>query len=1677
VIDDGNFPTPMPTYAQIQWQLATLNAAFSNSLASLDNVPAGPQGSDVKIQFCLAKYKQVKDPTSWPNATPGVMHYTTTNQAATIVNPSNFTSYNALASLTNYNNNFPPSMYLNIFCVPQINPNPGATISSIPTIIGIGNFPWMSSSIPFDGILMRADCIGNNTYGAFPSMYSNYDKGNILVHEAGHYLGLLHTFETVTLTPNVGPDINSAGTGNPGCYGLINPTQEGDLIFDTPPTNLPWLTSPVNSCNESYAPYGLTADEFDQCENFMYYNEDENLNTFTYNQAERMWGAMDASWNTFYLNGQRANLSTSNNLNATGVSVSPACGPMLFAPEFNTVVDLLSIDCNTASVSFVTPNLPGFLTSNLYTWDFGDGSPVSTSPNPTHVYNIPPNSFVVTVTVTNGVTTVVQTTVVNIPTDLPSIVGQSGNGFTVCNGSEQTILVRFPPGFNKVLLSDGVITYTVLNNFVHNCSWPANTYIFPFTFTVTSTGNWSIKSGCGSPSAAFTVTDCCNNMVCNGEFEFGTTCYYSDYTLTNWQSTAFIGVPWWGGGGLLFVDSDMWNTFPAAGCKSPGARKILVGQQISGLQFGLTYYLSFKAMQSFDSIGYCAPNKFNLRLFNNSGTVINQNCLPSTVPHNFCPLPGGTGIMSNQIFNFTFSPPLGTNSSTQFSLELSEVDNSQGQAFDYVIDNLNLQRMGTPPMSITPGNPTVCLGNSVQLNGMANCGSLAGYNLSWLPATGLSCYNCSNPICTPGVNTIYTLTATPPSQLLPVLVQTVVVYVASPPLSLINPTPVCYPATFTLNVSGVSSVVWQPGNYTGFNYVVSAPGIYTATAISGACTMVGTVSVVQLFEDLYVGGGLYCTNATDPFTLTSQYYPLNNPGATYTWQPGNIVGASVTVAPTIATTYTVYVTTPGGCSMQRITVVTPVFTCCPQGYGPLLTGTDTGGTVTGPKIILTDITIGGPNWTNTEFTGDFLIGPNVKITIKPNREFRLNGAHLHACGTNMWQGVVVEDGAAFLSNNYTLIEDAITAVDASNISAAKLGLVIEVWRTTFNRNYISVKVSNNIGINSVQIYLCGNVFTSRALPFTATGWPQSSAAAGGLRYTTLPTTDIITPYSLLNYAPVSLKLPYNNQPAHIGVQVSNFGNTSGAMPSAGVILNKYPISDGPNIFDNLGTGIDISNANVTANNNVFQNLARYTTTAGITGGTAIRSNINSQMNAGLYLSPPFGDLNFKNYFWDCYTAVDADNVYQLDADNLIVRSTQNYVNQTPGAFLRGNTGITYRTNRFNSNIRNGDYNNIMDAVKVDIVSGGYNIGGPQTGVYAGNFDITGNYFGAEVNSLFSPLPTEFMNSAIIINANPAAAAWNSSNALNVNSNRVDRASNAILLNGMNSHPSNLIGNNIFLRNDVLGALPQYGIKLLNTKNSVMVSGNSVRALGTSNTNVSSIYCDNNVGSGSPQLSCNNVKDSYAGFTFSGSNPGTVWRQNKMSNQFIGLLLTNNGVMGQQGNPGTSIENQWSANTLQTYVNNSTAALSKLFVKSGTPFNPTVHGSNILLQDYGSTSNVFVVVCCPWNVNCPSAPPAPMYKENFSEETALLETVGEIDGNELQVFPNPASNHVIVRSVKEKEELNIRLLDVTGKLIFAKQVSLDNNRADIDFDLLQGVYFLEIFNGENRKTVSKLVINK
>lgn len=246
------------------------------------------------------------------------------------------------------------------------------------------------------------------------------------------------------------------------------------------------------------------------------------------------------------------------------------------------------------------------------------------------------------------------------------------------------------------------------------------------------------------------------------------------------------------------------------------------------------------------------------------------------------------------------------------------------------------------PVADAGTNISICSGSSTNLN------ATGGGTYSWIPATGLSATNISNPTATPTTTTTYTVTVTGTGGCSSTAQVTVTV----------NPVPVanagsdvsiCNGTSATLSATGGASYFWTPagglsnsaiGNPTA---TPTATTSYTVTASNASgCTSTDAVTVTvsnSIAVSSFVITNETCTN--DNGTIVAQGVSGGQPPYQY-----SIDGGASQPAPAFtglsAGTYVITVTDNNGClSNQNVIVgqlvnVNASFTASPQsGPAPL----------------------------------------------------------------------------------------------------------------------------------------------------------------------------------------------------------------------------------------------------------------------------------------------------------------------------------------------------------------------------------------------------------------------------------------------------------------------------------------------------------------------------------------------------------------------------------------------------------------------------------------------------------------------------------------------------------------------------------------------------------------------
>lgn len=272
---------------------------------------------------------------------------------------------------------------------------------------------------------------------------------------------------------------------------------------------------------------------------------------------------------------------------------------------------------------------------------------------------------------------------------------------------------------------------------------------------------------------------------------------------------------------------------------------------------------------------------------------------------------------------------------------------------------LNLNVSAAPTITVSASATTVCAGSTVTLTGGG------GTSYTWTPGSLVG----ASVVVTPTANTTYTVRGRNAAG----CIATNTIDITTTPgitvTASASPTIICSGGSSTLTATGASTYTWNPGALTGSVIAVTptTTTVYSVTGSDLGCTNTRTVSVAVSVPNI-VATKIPTTSVCAGSTAT-----LNATGAsTYTWDPGALTGASISITPTATTVYTVTGTNTLGCTGTRtINVVvapnptitasaSPTSICAGTPAtltaGGAITFTWTPGSLTGGTVVVTPTT-------------------------------------------------------------------------------------------------------------------------------------------------------------------------------------------------------------------------------------------------------------------------------------------------------------------------------------------------------------------------------------------------------------------------------------------------------------------------------------------------------------------------------------------------------------------------------------------------------------------------------------------------------------------------------------------------------------------------------------------------
>jgi uncharacterized protein YfkK (UPF0435 family) len=93
-----------------------------------------------------------------------------------------------------------------------------------------------------------------------------------------------------------------------------------------------------------------------------------------------------------------------------------------------------------------------------------------------------------------------------------------------------------------------------------------------------------------------------------------------------------------------------------------------------------------------------------------------------------------------------------------------------------------------------------------------------------------------------------------------------------------------------------------------------------------------------------------------------------------------------------------------------------------------------------------------------------------------------------------------------------------------------------------------------------------------------------------------------------------------------------------------------------------------------------------------------------------------------------------------------------------------------------------------------------------------------------------------------------------------------------------------------------------------------------------------------------------------------------------------------------------------------------------------------------------------------------------------QSTAAIDEIGEILSGMGQNFPNPSSGFTSIQLENIDQNMNFELIDITGKIVFSKQVNKGTNRLDLSTSNYNaGKYIYRLIDAKGNTITKSMII--
>jgi PKD repeat protein len=698
----------------------------------------------------------------------------------------------------------------------------------------------------------------------------------------------------------------------------------------------------------------------------------------------------------------------------------------------------------------------------------------------------------------------------------------------------------------------------------------------------------------------------------------------------------------------------------------------------------------------------------------------------------------------------------------------------------------------------------------------------------------------------------------------------------------------------------------------------------------------------------------YTWNFGDGIIVNGSGSPVNDPSGTTT---GSYSSPTHTFT---SGQFLVTLTINGQSVSQLITIGNPCTAAIVFNSPTTINSSTSWGNTT--VAINADITIPNGVTLNVK-NSDIVVSSGHTIIVQKGGLLMISSTHMHACLGNvvcnpMWHGIEVACGGILDIFNYSIIEDALSAVYTDPSSGSTDVPFINCHNAIFNKNQSSILIGSNPNdVNVGQNYIINScIFTCRIIPTvcTAANFASIQAALTSTPVPGLPTTTVLS-----------------GSRSVCGIYVES--QTNPISYKVGIVGSGLA-----NIFDNLDMGLGVYNSYATIQNCQFYNMTGNVSPANNNGGGATGiaiyatiSRIRTLPGGSLVIGGTYANSG-SNIFKNCFRAMDINGYDYLTIDNNTIDNNQTDISFTNNQPLTGQYGIFVKPSGYSSasaiHINNNTINNCANAIHVNR-SIGYL--GSQIRIACNTISAAGNTTGGS---------TQYCTIGVHLQDASGNSSTMAAKSIQIYSNAISVTEKYGVLCENISHGLDIDNNT----NIALHSSPNTGITVANAG----LSGTSddIRLNYCSNTIVAN---NSNVASTNPPSytnegltgiyvnggTSNNIQNNYINQTGAclvfnasgGTGTNYIVQNNFLGYSIKGLYLLNGAILGTQGSAGNPSGNRFGTypgiiSGAQTYslnpVSSNVNVYSKLWVNSGACnsiycTNPTTNtGTNPYLLNTG-----------------------------------------------------------------------------------------------------------------------------